>query len=148
MKIRVDLKKIFFVTMVLVLFSSIANACSCGQMSIEKEIDNTESIFIGQVLYIKKPQIPMEVNKDNPREIEDIFVIFNVKKNFKGSAKNQKYKLQHNYNCTYDFQSGEDYLVFANIDGNEITVAKCSLTRKLSSGDIQLIEIISKLSEE
>lgn len=76
-------------------------ACKCQHSHIIVDIEKSEQIFIGTV--IEASQSPF----DGEATIQ-------VKKSWRGEFKKNRISLTGSGNCSYGFQEGKKYLVFAN----------------------------------
>jgi hypothetical protein len=115
-------------------------ACSCvyEQDSI-KALDQAKAVFSGNVLEVKQKIL----DSDGILEYRDA-VLFNVEQSWKGISQSQV--IVNTYSggqsaCGNEFKAGQTYLVFANGDNNSLQTSICSLTKELSSANLQLNQI-------
>lgn len=114
-----------------------AHACKCAPTdSIKVEAIDSKAVFTGKVT-----QVEPIVNTNMIR------ATFAVLESFKGVATSVVVVKTNNDStaCGYEFHKGEDYLIYASGNENNLSTYLCSRTRVLSRADEDLA-VLRKLS--
>lgn len=137
-------KIVFFLSIILlVLFwgnFETALACSCvANISPCQRFGNTDTIFIGKAVEVKKEKQKVEKNIETAKEAE--FTIFEVEEVVSGKkAKQIVVQNSEGSSCDTSFVRGETYLIFADGDN------KIGYKTNLCSGNIPVSEAQELLS--
>lgn len=123
---------IFFSAVIISSFPSIVSACSCAELpSVEEEFERSKAVFSGKVVEVKE--------KRSLKGYTTKSVLFEVANTWKG-VKQSQITITTGLgggDCGFDFNEGEDYLVYANestMYGTESLVSIiCDRTNELSS---------------
>jgi hypothetical protein len=124
---------ILIIPIILTFYSSNSFACSCAEVKTPEEgLTNSDNVFSGKVVDIKR------VGDENK-------VLFKVSSVWKGDSQTQLilYTSLSEASCGFEFQTGEEYLVYANkIDDGRLHTSFCSRTTLLSNAeeDLRVLE--------
>lgn len=153
---RTPLHSLFFYSMIrntffalVLLFFSIqlnampAFACSCiPPQPPEQSFDEVDAVFVATVDDIKES--PLSTSSLDPKT-----VFLNVSQSWKGVS-NQKITIQtarDSASCGYNFEVGEQYLIYANNTDGKLTTGLCSRTQLIQSADEDM-EFLQTLPEQ
>ncbi|MFP2934877.1 hypothetical protein ACLESO_59205, partial [Pyxidicoccus sp. 3LG] len=108
---------------------SSADACSCGgwtdlPTALRTARDEAGVIVHGRVVSVASRQVRIEVVEA-----------------FKGATGGAKHVLDTDSGgggCSYSFEAGEEYLIYANLHEGRLATSMCTRTRKVSKGDAEL----------
>lgn len=110
----------------------VAFACKCGQPGPPlPSLNEARAVFAGQVTNIDMPRVMIS-------SADPVKVTFNVSQAWKGVEKQiiTVSTVRDSVSCGYEFQAGEQYLVYARGDDNDLQVSLCSRTSLLAqAGD-------------
>jgi len=130
-------------TLLSILPVTLANACSCLPRTPEQNIQSSEAIFAGRVINVinfNRGAGQNATGYSSSREPAGVRVIFEVSKVWKGKS-NQKLVVRTGENsamCGYNFQQGQQYLVYADEEGNKLVTGLCNGTKPLSMAQADL----------
>lgn len=133
------MKKIFFLaTSLLVLNTNAANACSCLITTPEQSFKNANAVFAGKVINVVQPN-GRGGGAPSP-SMNGVKVIFEVSKVWKGTPTQQLVITtpDSSASCGYNFQKGQNYLVYASTQDNQLQTGLCSGTKTLSTAQADL----------
>jgi hypothetical protein len=119
----------------LLLFAPAALPCSCmGPNPVCSSYWNTPLVFSGRAVSKQLIYDNPQPNVIGPGRYE---VAFMVTENLKGDAGKQIVIRTHNQSsaCGFDFEDGQDYVVFAYEKDGEWWTSKCSLTHRIGGAD-------------
>tara|TARA_B100000315_G_C14562729_1_gene581344 strand:- start:1029 stop:1442 length:414 start_codon:yes stop_codon:yes gene_type:complete len=126
------IKKILLFSLLLIISAKLAFACSCAMLRPPGYVENADALFVGQVIEIESledywEKITLKINRSYKGISDDLITVY-INKN-PGA-------------CYYLwFTEGKEYIVNANIEGNKMTVGRCSGTESLSKIKDNLLEI-------
>lgn len=101
-----------------------------------QEFENSEAIFIGEFVEMKKIERPPAFKSDFPYEYE---IKFKVKKAWKKNLEEIIF-LRYWAGCLIGFKEGQEYLVYAFVHDGMLRTNYCSRTRLLSKAAVDLKE--------
>jgi hypothetical protein len=136
------MKKLFLGICLIAIYiglPSSAQACECagGYLSAYAELKYSDSVFIGEVVELKKVNISPAYEGAVPYELE---VKFKVKRAWKGVAGKSIILRTEAEGCIVGFAKGKKYLVYASIYKDRLRTSYCSRTKELSRADLDLKE--------
>lgn len=135
-------KLIYLLASFYIIFLSIitANACSCIQpLAPSESLENATAVFVGRVVEINEPKSIFGLWSGlDPIEVE-----FEVNRSYKGVT-NSNVTIEtpmSSASCWFPFIEGEEYLVYANWEENNLDVSLCSRTALLSDATVDINEL-------
>lgn len=105
-----------------------------------EEFENSEAVFIGEFVGMKKIERPPAFKSDFPYEYE---IRFKVKKAWKKNLEGV-ISLRYWAGCLIGFKEGEEYLVYAFVHEGLLRTNYCSRTRLLTKAASDLKEFEEK----
>jgi hypothetical protein len=99
-----------------------------------EEFQNSEAVFIGECVEMKKIKRPPAFKSDFPYEYE---IKFRVKKAWKKDL-DELISLRYWAGCFIGFKEREEYLVYAFVHKGRLRTNYCSRTRLLSTATVDL----------
>ncbi len=131
------MKRIICLLVMVFALHTTGNACDCNITSIAKEVSRADDIFIGKVIAVK-----------------NWYVIFKIESYFKGFKLSNIIMVQlGSNNCSYRFNLGKTYIVYAyfiqNLEGIKskiLMTSVCTNTRVYNYADV--IELKKFASEK
>jgi len=138
------MKKINLLILMLVLFNSFfmfnptgVSACSCASpQSVETELENKTAVFSGKVIKIQeKSTFSFSQSSADP-----VSVLFEVKSIWKGVNQSQVIvsTAMSSASCGFEFVEGNDYLVYAYGEGDQLGTGLCERTTLLQNANKDL----------
>jgi hypothetical protein len=130
-------------TLLSILPVSLANACSCLPRTPQQNFQSSEAVFSGRVINITnftRGARQSYTGSYSSSEPEAVQVIFEVSKVWKGKS-NQNLVVRTAANsamCGYNFQQGQEYLVYADEAENKLVTGLCNGTKPLSMAQSDL----------
>jgi hypothetical protein len=117
-----------------------ARACSCFPLrSPEEEMDDSTAVFSGQVIQIMSPD-PVGGLISTGDQLTVTFTVFEI---WKGPLENPMIiqTARDSATCGYNFEVGQDYLVYAHGNGSNLQTNICTRTTLLvnANEDLQAI---------
>lgn len=108
---------------------SLAIACSCLPRTPQQTFESSQAVFAGQVVQVNQPG-----NR------EEVRVSFKVSRVWKGNLTPQLQvgTSSSSASCGYNFQKGEEYLVYASSEESKLKTGLCSGTKPLSTAQADL----------
>jgi hypothetical protein len=103
-----------------------------------EEFENSEAVFIGEFVEMKKIPRPPTFNSDFPYEYE---IRFKVKRVWKKNLE-ENISLRYWAGCLIGFEKGEEYIVYVFVHEGVLRTNYCSRTRLLTTaaGDLKEFE--------
>ncbi|OCA90447.1 hypothetical protein A8F94_00720 [Bacillus sp. FJAT-27225] len=141
-KVKVLLAIFLVATISFYVKPAYVSACSCAvPESVETELKNKTAIFSGKVIRFEDPR----ANSFIQSSADPISVVFEVKSSWKGVKESQVIvnTAKSSASCGYEFSVGNDYLVYAYGDKNQLETGMCERTDLLqqASGDLQILGV-------
>ena len=133
------MKKIFFIaTSLFLLNTNAANACSCMPTTPEQSLKNANAVFAGKVINVVEARGGGR-GVQSP-SLNGVKVIFEVSKVWKGTPTQQLVITtpDSSASCGYNFEKGQNYLVYASTQDNQLQTGLCSGTKTLSTAQADL----------
>ncbi|KZN38020.1 hypothetical protein [Pseudoalteromonas luteoviolacea] len=105
----------YIILLLLLLTSSFASACKCGDFGIELSLENSQKAYIGKVIHIQ-----------SLGESGRVSASIRVSEKFAGDVYNVEEVISRATSCAQKFSIGEEYLVFEGLNGE---VTQCSMRK-------------------
>lgn len=121
-------------------FISPVSACSCIQPGTPtEELERSDLVFRGVANLVQEP-----ADQTNPEnQLENTTVSFSVSKVWKGEPQSRIHikTTASSAACGYNFETNEEYIVYANIVDGEPNVSLCSRTSLVSVAADDIVEL-------
>jgi hypothetical protein len=115
-------------TFVLTVKPSVSYACKCVESKLVKEeLELSDTVFKGKIIEI--------IQDKHSRKI-----LFEVSSIWKGLSTSQIVLIDEPSSCSIDFNDGQEYLVYASNNGNDVLTSNiCNRTVEIKSADQDLL---------
>ena len=129
-----------FLSFLLTLPAPVTYACDCVVSgSPSEEMEKKDAVFSGKVLTIKdRNKLSTIKSSADPME-----VVIAVNEIWKGIEESQVavFTERDSASCGFEFQVGQEYLVYASKDGDQLRASLCSRTALLSLASDDVTEL-------
>jgi hypothetical protein len=119
--------------------------CDCAIPGTPQvEFEKADAVFVAKVVGINK--------KDNGKNLDYVEVVLNIIKSYKGISHPTMmiYTNESSMACGYNFEVGNDYLVYASEFEGELTTGLCDRTKEFSTDleDLRFLDHVVETSAQ